>query len=182
MTAFAQVPTITAVLNSQRCGGGLTSHRYVSVPLQTVLITSSRGVQRRVAYFRPPAKPSQYLIAWGTGLGAAVGFDATPPAALDFVSQGFDVKVIIGGLEIAPVYAGRSNVFPGLDNVIFQVPASLPAGCGVPFEVRVAGHRSNLTTIAIAGNANPAMCDSQFTLDALARLDSGGTVTAGFSI
>lgn len=140
----------------------------------------TNGAVAGASYFRSPAKPSQYLIAWGTGLGAAVGFDATPPAALDFMSQGLDVRVIIGGLEIAPVYAGRSNVFPGLDNVIFQLPASLPAGCGVPFEVRVAGHLSNLTTIAIAGNANAAMCDSQFTPDALARLDSGGTVTAGF--
>ena len=140
----------------------------------------TNGAVAGASYFRSPAKPSQYLVAWGTGLGAAVGFDATPPAALDFVSQGLDVKVIIGGLEIAPVYAGRSNVFPGLDNVIFQLPASLPAGCSVPFEVRVAGQLSNLTTLAVAGNASAAACDSQFTPDALAKLDSGGTVTAGF--
>lgn len=140
----------------------------------------TNGAVAGTSYFRSPARPSQYLIAWGTGLGAAVGFDATPPAALDFVSQGLDVKVIVGGLEIAPVYAGRSNSFPGLDNVIFQLPARLPAGCSVPFELRVAGQLSNLTTIAVAANANAAACDSQFTPDALAKLDSGGTVTAGF--
>ena len=70
------------------------------------------GAVAGASYFRSPAKPSQYLIAWGTGLGAAVGFDATPPAALDFVSQGLDVRVIIGGLEIAPVYAGTLGRLP----------------------------------------------------------------------
>lgn len=35
-------------------------------------------------------------------------------------------------------------------------------------------------TLPVPGNANAAACDSQFTPDALARLDSGGTVSAGF--
>jgi len=140
----------------------------------------SNGAVADASYFRSPAKPSAFLIAWGTGLGAAAAFDAEPPATLDFLAQGLDVKVVVGGVEVSPVYAGRSNVFPGLDNIVFQLPANVPAGCSVPLEVRIAGQLSNLTTIAIASNGNADACDSQFTPDALARLDAGGTVTAGF--
>jgi uncharacterized protein (TIGR03437 family) len=140
----------------------------------------TNGAVAGASLFRSPAKPSEFLIAWGTGLGAAPGFDAEPPAALDFQAQDLDVKVTVGGVEITPVYAGRSNVFPGLDNIVLQLPAHVPAGCSVPFDVRVAGQLSNPTTIAIASNENAAACDSQFTPDALAKLDAGGSVTAGF--
>ncbi len=132
---------------------------------------------------RSPAKPLEFLIAWGTGLGAATGFDATaPPGGLDFIAQqSLDVKAIVGGMEITPIYAGRSNLYPGLDNITFQLPANIPTGCNVTFQVRVAGQLSNLTTIAIAPNAQATTCtDPQYSPTTLSKLDAGGSVVAGY--
>ncbi|HLK49550.1 MAG TPA: hypothetical protein VKT49_15515 [Bryobacteraceae bacterium] len=128
---------------------------------------------------RSPAKASQVMIAWGTGLGAAAGFDATAPPGLDFLAQGLDVKVIVGGMSITPSFAGRSNTWPGLDNIGFTLPANVPTGCNVPLQVSVAGQMSNLTTISIASNGS-ACSDSQFAPAVLSKLDSGGSITAGY--
>lgn len=132
---------------------------------------------------RSPGKPSEFLIAAGTGLGAAVGYDASaPPNGLDFIAtQNLDVKAIVGGMEITPSYAGRSNQFPGLDYIGFQLPANVTTGCNVPFQVRVAGQLSNETTISIAPDAQSTACvGSQFSPDVLTKLDAGGSIVAGF--
>lgn len=129
---------------------------------------------------RSPAKPSQVLIAWATGLGAAVGFDASAPPALNFLDQGLDVKVIVGGVVITPFFAGRNNFLPGLDNIGFQLPANIPTGCTVSLQLRVAGQLSNLTTIAIAPPQGDACVSPQFPSSVLSKLDGGGTLTAGY--
>ena len=134
-------------------------------------------------FSRSPAAPSQYLIAWGTGLGAAAGYDSTPPAGgYDFIAQQhLDIKAIVGGMPITPIYAGRSNEFPGLDNIVFQLPANVSTGCSVTVQVSVAGQLSNLATIAIAPSAGATACvDPQFSSSVLSKLDAGGTVTAGY--
>jgi uncharacterized protein (TIGR03437 family) len=135
------------------------------------------------AFSRSPGKPSEFLIAWGTGLGAATGFDATAPSGgYDFIAQqNLDVKAVVGGMEITPIYAGRSNLYPGLDNITFQLPANITTGCYVNFQVKVAGQLSNLTTIAIAPNAQATACvDAQYSPAVLSKLDAGGTLTAGY--
>lgn len=132
-------------------------------------------------FARSPGKPAEVLIVWGTGLGAAAGFDATAPAGgLDFLAQGLDVKAIVNGTSITPAYAGRSNLFPGLDNVAFQLPANVATGCNITLQVSVAGQLSNLTTIAIAPAGQTACVDPQYSPAILSKLDSGGTVNAGY--
>ena len=134
------------------------------------------------AFSRSPGKPSEILIAWGTGLGAAAGFDATAPAGgLDFLAQGLDVKAIVNGVAITPGYAGRSNLFPGLDNIYFQLPANVVTGCNITLQISVAGQLSNMTTIAIAPNAAATACvDPQYSSSVLGKLDAGGTVNIGY--
>jgi uncharacterized protein (TIGR03437 family) len=133
-----------------------------------------------VSFQRSPATPGEYLIIWGMGLGAAPGYDASAPTSgMNFLSQGLSVNVIVGGMSITPTYAGRSNLYPGLDNVIFQLPSNVPTGCAVPLQVQAAGQVSNLAYIAIAP-AGGADCLSQvFNTSALTRLDQGGTATVG---
>src|SRR5579871_1580426 len=129
---------------------------------------------------KAPAKPTGALIVWGTGLGAAAGYDATAPAALDFLAQ-VDVKAIVGGVEVTPFFAGRNNVYPGLDNIGVPLPANVPTGCTVSFQIRVAGQLSNMTMISIAPDANSSACvDPQYSPSVLSKLDSGGVLNIGY--
>ena len=137
-------------------------------------------------FSRSPAKAGEYLVIWGTGLGPAAGFDAGAPASgLNFLStQNLDVKVIVGTTELTPSYAGRSNLFPGLDNISVQLPSSIITGCFLNLQVRVAGLTSNIGTIAIAAHAQDSSCtDPQYSQTVLGNLDAGGSTTVGvFSI
>jgi uncharacterized protein (TIGR03437 family) len=114
------------------------------------------------SFLQSPAYPGEYMIAWGMGLGGVAGYDNVAPAAgVNLLDQGLDVKVLVGGSQIAPVYAGLSNLYPGLDNIVFQLPANTATGCTVPLQVRVGaptGDLSNLTTIAIAPNSTATAC------------------------
>jgi uncharacterized protein (TIGR03437 family) len=130
------------------------------------------------SFLRSPAHPGEVLIAWGVGLGAAPGYDASAPAGgLDF-SQQLTVQAIVAGVTISPAYAGRSNLFPGLDNIAFQLPTSIATGCAVPLQISVGGQLSNATTISIS-SGSAATCSSQVSNDILTKLDSGGTYNAG---
>jgi hypothetical protein len=117
-------------------------------------------------YTYEPAYPTETVIAFGTGLGGTVT-DST--------------VVIVGNLEIKPAYAGPSDPqYPGLDQINLTLPANVPTGCNVPFQVRVGTQLSNSTTIAIAPDARADSCvDSVFGRDLLTRLDGGGTFTVG---
>jgi len=130
---------------------------------------------------RSPAYPGEVMIAWGMGLGSALGFDDhAPPGGFDFIAQHLDVKAIVGGQPIVPIYAGRSNLFAALDNITFRLPDNVQTGCLVSFQVSVAGQLSNLTTLAIAPNAQAGACqDPLYTIDVLKRFDAGGGFTVG---
>lgn len=133
-----------------------------------------------VNFQRSPAMPGEYLIIWGMGLGAAPGYDASAPSGgLNFLSQGLSVNVIVGGMPITPTYAGRSNLYPGLDNVIFQLPANVPTGCALTLQVTAGGHVSNIAYIAIAPAGGAACVSPVFNTGALTRLDQSGTATIG---
>jgi uncharacterized protein (TIGR03437 family) len=132
-------------------------------------------------YTYSPAKPGQYMIAWGTGLGAVGGDDNQAPGVINFLDQGVAIAVIVGTTEITPSYAGRAPQFPGADQLVFQLPPDLQTtGCEVPIQVRVAGQLSNTASIAIAPNAQAGACvDSRFTQDVMSRLDQGGSLVMG---
>lgn len=125
-----------------------------------------------------PAHPGDYIVAYGTGLGPIQGPDNTPPGAIDFRNQ-LNIQVLVGGMSIAPLYAGRSPNYPGADQVNFQLPSNVPTGCAVSFQVSVNGQLSNPTTISIAPAGASACVSPLFNQDFLTRLDQGGSLVIG---
>jgi uncharacterized protein (TIGR03437 family) len=126
-----------------------------------------------------PAKPGQVLIAWLTGLGPQGPDNAASPGH-DFLADGVDVKVIVGGVSITPQYAGRAPGLAGADQINFVLPANVPTGCTVSFQVSVAGQLSNPSFISIAPSAGANACvSSSFTTAQLQGLDQGGSFTVG---
>ena len=97
-----------------------------------------------------PAKPGQTLIAYGTGLGPIAGADNVAAPAGDIA--GTQVEILVGGVPARRLYAGRSPCCSGLDQIIFELPSNVPAGCTVPLVVRVDGVYSNLGDISISSD------------------------------
>ncbi len=128
-----------------------------------------------------PASPGQTLIAWGTGLGGGVPpGDNNAQQAYDFTKNGVNVQVLVGGVSITPFYAGSAPGLAGADQIDFTLPANVPIGCTVPFQISVNGTLSNQTFIAIAPDASSGACVAPgFTTSQLQQLDNGGTFTVG---
>ena len=125
-----------------------------------------------------PAHPGQYLLAYGTGIGAVSGDDNIAAPAYDFTQHGFNVQVIVGGMSIPAAYAGRAG-YAGEDQVNVQLPGNVPTGCAVSFQVSVNGVLSVPTFIAIAP-ANAAACVAQgYTTAQLQSLDAGTVLNSG---
>ena len=125
-----------------------------------------------------PAYPGETLILWGTGLGADSQSDENGGSSGDQTAAG-GVKVIVGGLEITPAYAGRSSGSPGLDQINFTLPASVPLGCGTTIQVLAGGRYSNLGTLPTAKSGDQ-ICQHPFlTQTQLQTLDGGGEVIVG---
>lgn len=121
-----------------------------------------------------PAVPAIFTSN-GAGTGPAAALNAvtgqlispaSPATAGDYVSlfvTGLGDTRLAGGLSVAinapelflagqkvPVsFAGRAPGFPGLDQVNFQIPSSIPRGMGIPLTVRSGGRTSNLVSLAI---------------------------------
>lgn len=125
-----------------------------------------------------PAYPGETLVLWGTGVGADAQSDVSGGTSGDQTAAG-NIRVIVGGTEIMPGYAGRSGGSPGLDQINFTLPANVPLGCTVSLQVRASGRLSNMGSLAISNSgqtqcAHPALTESQ-----LKKLDKGGTITVG---
>lgn len=134
-------------------------------------------------YTFSPSRPGQVLIAWATGMGAVTGGDNVASPGFDF-SKTVNVQVIVGGVSIAPLYAGRAPGLAGADQINFQLPANAPTGCIVSFQVSVNNVTSNPSFIAIAPDATSTACvQPGFTTAQLQQFDSGASRTIGsFSI
>jgi hypothetical protein len=112
-----------------------------------------------------PALPGQYVTLWGTGLGLATSDE---------------VRIQLGGTEIAPVYAGPAPALTGVDQIDFRVPdTGTLDGCYVSVVVKTGDIASNEATIAKASRPGP--CDHPFGLSAadMATLDSGRQILFG---
>lgn len=92
------------------------------------------------------ARPGQYVILWGTGLGPVQGNEAAGPVAGEF---GHITEVWVGTQRANVYYAGRSGCCAGLDQVVFQVPAGVE-GCYVSVAVAVNGVLGNVTSLSVA--------------------------------
>ncbi len=125
------------------------------------------------------AAPGQILELYGTGLGPVSVADNIAPGAVS--PQGIDVKVLVAGQPIVPIYAGRSPAYPGLDQIDFQIAgdASVPDSCFVPIAVSVNGVVSNYATFAKTTGGNTCPAPLGLSTAALQKLDQGGKVNVG---
>jgi len=100
-----------------------------------------------------PAMPGQIEIMWATGLGPVTFPDNNTPKSGNLPTP---LEVWVGGQPVTNImYDGRSS-YPGVDEIIFNVPASAPLGCWVPVQVRTEGIMlSNAVTMAITADGSP---------------------------
>jgi len=143
--------------------------------------TGSVSFNGRTWQYRP-AYPDESLVIWGTGSGPDAQSDLNGGTSGDQTAAGGS-RVIVGGMEITPAYAGRSSGSPGLDQINFTLPPNVSTGCTVSLQVRNGGRLSNLGSLAIASRGS-ATCRHPFlTEQQLRSLDEGGTLTFGaFSV
>ena len=113
-----------------------------------------------------PAHAGDWITLWGTGLGSA---DAS------------SISVEVAGISVPPSYAGAAPGLPGVDQINFQFPQSVPDDCYVPIAVRAAGVAGN--TVSIAAASAPGACHHRLGLSAndLATLDRGGSLSVSQS-
>ncbi len=169
---FAWANQINAVLPSNTPVGEIevrvTYQGRTSAPAKTRVVRSAFGmftvpstgagpaiVQNFVDAARTPlnthaatARPGQPVILWGTGLGPVLqGADNVRPSAGDLPVT---LQILVGGRPATVIrYRGRSPEFPGLDQIVFDVPNDAPQGCYVPLQLRAGEVWSNTATLAI---------------------------------
>ena len=103
-----------------------------------------------------PARLGERVDLWGTGLGPDAASDSGDSSGDQTAAA--QIRVLVNGTEVTPLYAGRSKGYPGLDQVVFTLPAvNTPLSCTVDIQVRSGGVLSNLVTLATAtGDTCPA--------------------------
>jgi uncharacterized protein (TIGR03437 family) len=126
-----------------------------------------------------PAHPGQTLIAWMTGLGAVAGGDNIASAGYNFAANGVNIQVIVGGVSITPAYAGRAPGLSAIDQVDFTLPANIPTGCTISFQLSENGVVSLPTFISIAPAGSNACVQPGYTTSQLQSFDQGFTVNYG---
>jgi uncharacterized protein (TIGR03437 family) len=103
-----------------------------------------------------PVARRQFVTLWVTGLGAIEGSDMERPVdvgAVQDVQGRVNFELYVGSRRVTNIfYAGRSAEFPGLDQVVFEVPADVETGCYTPIIILTNGIPSNGVTMAIAAN------------------------------
>lgn len=167
-----------ATANSAGYGPAQATNSNLNNGVSLVRMTSgSVDYQGRTWQFRP-ARRGESLILWGTGLGADAASDLNGGSSGD-MKDAAQVRVIVGGIEIAPAYAGRSPGSPGLDQINFTLPSNVPEGCAVPVQVRAGGRLSNLGTLTISPSGADVCRHPFLTDDQVRALDGGGTITVG---
>ena len=94
------------------------------------------------------ARLGERVDLWGTGLGPDLASDSGGTSGDQTAAA--QIRVIIDGIEVTPAYAGRSQGYPGLDQIVFTLPNSTALSCNVDLQVRSGGVLSNVVTIATA--------------------------------
>src|SRR5579871_6469509 len=125
------------------------------------------------------ANTGDVLELFGTGLGPITGGDNTAPGVVS--PSGIDVKILVGGTVVTPLYAGRSPQYPALDQINFVLPSDpgIPDGCFVPIAVQVNGVVGNYATFSKATGSRTCPAPLGLTPTALAKLDQGGKLNVG---
>ncbi|MEO5926361.1 MAG: lamin tail domain-containing protein [Bryobacteraceae bacterium] len=100
------------------------------------------------------ARPGERVDLWGTGLGPDLASD-TGGTSGDQTTVG-QIRVLVNGAEVIPAYAGRSQGYPGLDQIAFTLPSTVALNCAVTIQVRAGDVLSNAITIATSTSATGA--------------------------
>ena len=107
------------------------------------------------------AHPGERVDLWGTGLGPDSASD-TGGTSGDQTAQA-QVVVLVDGIEVKPLYAGRSQGSPGLDQIVFNLPATgigTALSCSVDIQVRMAGAQPNTTVLSNSVTLPTSMGDT----------------------
>jgi len=129
-----------------------------------------------------PARPGQTLILWATGMGPVTGGDNVASPGVNFLTNGSGdtIQVIVGGMNITPLYAGRAPGLAGADQINFVLPSNVSTGCTVTLQVSVNGALSNPVFLAIAPDQTSQTCVYPgLTSAQLQAIDQGATLAAG---
>lgn len=124
-----------------------------------------------------PARPGDRVDLWGTGLGPDTSSDTGGTSGDQTAAAA--VRVLVNGAEVTPLYAGRSQGYPGLDQVVFTMPANVTPSCFVSVQVRAGSSVGNLATVAVAPAGASACTHPSLTEAQLRTLSMGGKITVG---
>jgi uncharacterized protein (TIGR03437 family) len=170
-----------ATANSAGTGTAQSTIGNVNGGLSLTRFTAGSTSFNGYTYTLTPAHPGDTLVLWGTGGGADAAND-TGGTSGDQTQAG-NFRVMVGGTQVTPLYAGASSGYPGLWQINFTLPTDVATGCFTPVQVSGGGELSNTVSIPIASVGQRACQDPQLSQTALAALDAGGTITlGGFSV
>ena len=155
----------------QIVSGSFAPYHFYSLNIGEAIATDLNYQQNTIIH---TFHPGDWVVLWGTGLGPISGDDSKLPP----VGNIGNPTLHVGNVSLSPYYAGRSADFPGLDQVIFQVPPGID-GCSVPVAVEISGSIGGAGLISVSQSGSTCS-DSLMGSDLVSKLASGGTVDFGF--
>ena len=111
-----------------------------------LILQRERNLGRLGEFETRPARPGERVDLWGTGLSADLASDGGGNSGNQTAAGA--IRVLVNGTEVTLEYAGRTSGYPGLDQIAFNLPASVALSCNVDIQVRAGGNLSNLVTLA----------------------------------
>src|SRR6185437_6236852 len=97
--------------------------------------------------FTNSAAPGEYITLWSTGLGSDPADSDTVYTATPH-TIGTPLQLYFGGKLMNVAYAGAST-YPGVDEIVFQLPADVLTGCYVPVVAVTGNIISNVANIPV---------------------------------
>jgi uncharacterized protein (TIGR03437 family) len=120
-------------------------------PVNLGLVVDYRGSANFIVDAQHPVKPGDTLVLYALGLGPVnvdLSPDKTTPASPQ-VKVTSPVVVSIGGVSVAPTFAGMSAGSVGLYQVNVQVPSGVAASAQAPIIITVGSASSTAVTIPL---------------------------------
>lgn len=96
-----------------------------------------------------PAHPEEAVVLYATGFGQVTPGVGTGMRPAEAASTAAPAQVTIDGITVTPDYAGLSGCCVGLNQMNFQLPASVRSGTDIPLTISIGDAVSNTVTIAI---------------------------------
>jgi len=131
---------------------GINQFNQIPIPLGMFNTNVDVGVATdnatgAVLTFTHSGTPGETVVVWTTGLGAdPADSDNAYIAAPHAIN--IPMQVYLGGALLNLLYQG-SSVYPGVDVIIFTIPASAPSSCYVPLVAVTGSVVSNVVTFPI---------------------------------